>query len=501
MLKKIFSIMIALCLGTAVLHAQQPQGPGADTKQLPSKVQRLNKAPVNNEILKVKLPHPVEVALPNGLTILVLEQHRLPTVYYSLWIKSGALSDPKDTPGLASFTADSLRDGTTKRNSTQIATELDEMGATFNADAPFGSNLTTIQASGLSQSAEKLMDVMSDIVLNPGFPADELQKYQRQEGARLFQQRTNPGFLARERFSRAVYGDFPAAVLSPTADSLKKASTEALRAFHDKYYAPNNAILAIAGDVTVAQATELAKKYLGSWKNQPVAAAGFGNVGAPAAAKVYLVDRPGSVQSNILAGGLSLRRSDPDYVPLVVMNRILGGGSAARLFANLREEKGYTYGAYSRVSSDLYPGSFVANTEVRNAVTDGSLHELMYEFKRLRDEKVPQGELEEAKRSIVSSFALSLENTAGIVNSWMAAKYYGLDKDYWDHYSDEVAKVDADTVQRMARKYVDLDHLQVVVVGDAKQVREAVAKYGTVEAFDAEGKAVETKVDPAPTTK
>jgi zinc protease len=125
----------------------------------------------------------------------------------------------------------------------------------------------------------------------------------------------------------------------------------------------------------------------------------------------------------------------------------------------------------------------------------------MYEFKRLRDEKVPQGELEEAKRSIVSSFALSLENPAGIVNSWMAAKYYGLGKDYWDHYSDDVAKVNAETVQRIARKYVDLDHLQVVVVGDAKQVHEAVAKYGTVEMFNAEGKAEETKPDAAPSVK
>jgi zinc protease len=501
MAKKFFSVTIALCLGTAALYAQQPPGPGGDTKQLPSKVQRLNKAPVNNEILKVKLPHPVEVTLANGLTMLVLEQHRLPTVYYSLWIKSGAVSDPRDAPGLASFTADLLREGTAKRNSTQIATELDELGATFNADAAFGSNLTTIQAAGLSQSADKLMDVMSDIVLNPSFPAEELQKYQRQEGARLFQQRSNPGFLARERFARAVYGDFPAAVQAPTTDSLKKASAEALKGFHDKYYAPNNAILAVAGDVTVAQATELAKKYFGAWKNHAIEGAGFGTVGAPTAAKVYLVDRPGSVQSNILAGNLSLRRSDPDYIPLVVTNRILGGGAAARLFSNLREEKGYTYGAYSRVSSDLYPGSFVANTEVRNAVTDGSLHELMYEFKRLRDEKVPQGELEEAKRSIVSSFALSLENPAGIVNSWMSAKYYGLGNDYWDRYSDEIAKVDANTVQRVARKYVDLDHLQVVVVGDAKEVREAVAKYGTVEVFDAEGKPAEAKADAAPGTK
>jgi zinc protease len=502
MLKKIFLLNLILCLGSAVVFAQQP-GPGAtgDTKQLPSKIQRLNKAPVNNEILKVKLPHPAEVALPNGLTVLVLEQHRLPTVYYSLWIKSGTLSDPKDIPGLASFTADLLRDGTAKRNSTQIATELDELGGTFGADAAFGSNLTTITSTGLSQSADKLMEIMSDLVLNPNFPADELQKYQRQEGARLIQLRSNPGFLARERFARAVYGDFAASIQSPTSESLKKAAPGTLKAFHDKYYAPNNAILAIAGDVTVAKATELAKKYFGEWKNHPVEVAAMGAVTGPAAAKTYLVDRPGSVQSNILAGGLSLRRSDPDYIPLSVANRILGGGAAARLFSNLREEKGYTYGAYSRVTSDLFPGTFVANTEVRNNVTDPSLHELMYEFKRLRDEKVPQSELEEAKRSIVSSFALSLENPAGIVNSWMAVKYYGLPTDYWDKYSDQIAKVDADAVQRVAKKYVDLDHLQIVVVGDAKQVREGVAKYGTLEMFDADGKAIEAKTEAAPSGK
>lgn len=497
MLKKFFLLNLILGLSSMLL-AQQPQQAGGDSKTLPTKVERLNKAPVSNEILKVKLPHPTESTLPNGLTILVLEQHHLPAVYYELWIKSGALSDPKDAAGLASFTADLLRDGTAKRNSTQIATELDELGGTFAADAAFGTNLTTVTSSGLSQSADKLMELMSDMVLNPSFPADELQKFQRQEGAQLFQQRSNPGFLARERFARAVYGDFAASVQSATLDSLKKASPEALKAFHDKYYAPNNAILAIAGDLTVAQATALAKKYFGEWKNHPVEAVGTGKVIGPSAAKIYLVDRPGSVQSNILAGGLSLRRSDPDFIPLSVTNRILGGGAAARLFSNLREEKGYTYGAYSRVSSDLFPGTFVANTEVRNDVTDPSLHELMYEFKRIRDEKVPQTELDDAKRSIVSNFALSLENPAGIVNSWMAVKYYGLPNDYWDHYSDEVSRVNADTVQRMAKKYIDLDHLQIVVVGDAKQVREGVAKYGAVEMFDADGKAVEAKTEGAP---
>jgi zinc protease len=493
MLKKCLSLVLVSGLSAAL--AQQTAG--GDSKQLPSKVTRLNRVPVNNEILKVKLPHPTEVSLPNGLTILVLEQHKLPTIYCSLWIKSGALSDPAEMPGLASFTASQLRDGTAKRNSTQIATELDELGATFNADAGFGSNLTVVTASGLSESTDKLMNLMSDIVLNPSYPADEWQRFSRQERARLVQLRSNPGFLARERFSRAVYKDFPAAIESTTTDALQKITPDALKDFHQKTYLPNNAILAFAGDVTVAQAKELAAKYFGNWKAQPVAATKLGNVPAPGPARIYLVDRPDSVQSNILAGGLSLSRNDPDYVPLAVANRILGGGGASRLFANLREDKGYTYGAYSRVSSDLFPGLFIANTEVRNAVTDGSLHEIMYEFKRLRDEKVPQSELEEAKRSIISSFALSLANPAGIVNSWMSVKYYGLAPDYWDHYSDQIAKVDADTVQRMAKKYIDLDHLQIVVVGDAKQVGEAVAKYGTVEMFDADGKALPAKAEAA----
>jgi zinc protease len=467
----------------------------ADTRQLPSKVQRLNKVPINHDTLKVKLPHPVEVTLPNGLTVLILEQHRLPTVYYSLWIKSGALSDPKDMPGLASFTAD-LLDATAKRDTIQIAFALDELGASFHADAAYGSNRTTITSSGLTESADKVMEIMSDIVLNASFPAGDLRSYQRREVGRLVRQRVNPDFLARERFNRAVYGDFGAAILSPTPESLNKATPEALKAFHDKYYVPNNAILAISGDLTVAKAMELAKKYFGDWKSHPVEAPAFGSVTGPAAAKTYLVDRPGSVQSNILAGGLSLRRSDPDHVPLWLANRILG----ARLYSNLREEKGYTYDAFSSVTMDLFPGVFVANTEVRNNVTEPSLHELIYEFKRLRNEKVPQAELEEAK-GYVSSFALSLETPSRIAERWMAVKYYGLPADYYDQYSDQIAKVDADAVQRVARKYVDLDHLQVVVVGDAKQVRDAVAKYGTVEVYDAEGKAVEAKQEAAPSTK
>jgi zinc protease len=483
--------LTALFLFGLAASAQQPQG--GDAKPLPGKVTRLNRVPVNNEILKVKLPHPKEFSLPNGLTVLVLEEHRLPTVNYSLWIKSGAISDPADLPGLASFTADLLREGTATRTSSQIATELDELGATFTSNAAFGANLTILQASGLSQSADKLMDLLSDLTVNPKFPADELEKFKRQERARLTQARSNPGTLARERLYKAIYGSFPASVQLATNESVQKVTPEALKNFHDGCYLPNNTILAIAGDITLAQAAALVKKHFGGWQSHPVAAPKWDEVPTPGAAKVYLVDRPGSVQSNILAGVLGLRRSDPDFIPLTVMNRILGGSASSRLFANLREDKGYTYGAYSRISSDLFPGVVAANTEVRNPVTDGSLHELMYEFKRIRDEKVPAAELEDAKRAIVSSFALSVENPQGVITSWMAVKYFGLPENYWDNYSDAIAKVDAVAVQQIARKYIDLDHLQVVVVGDAKEVREAVNKYGTVSVFDADGKPQDVK--------
>ncbi|HUR37040.1 MAG TPA: pitrilysin family protein, partial [Terriglobales bacterium] len=413
---------------------------------------------------------------------------KLPQVSFSLWIKSGALSDPKDAPGLASFTADMLREGTTSRKSSEIAAQLDDLGAQLNASAEFGRDLTTIGASSLSDSADKTMELMADIVRNPTFPAEELERYRRRELLGLQQQRSSAAYLARERLAKAIYGNSPLAVQSATAESLRGANPESLKSFHGKYYAPNNAILGIAGDITMAQAQALAQKHFGSWKKQDVPAPANLDVSARNGAKVYLVNRPGSVQSNILAGGVSLKRTDPDFIPLTIANRILGGSSSARLFQNLREDKGYTYGAYSRISSDIYPGTFVANTEVRNDVTDGSLKELLFEMKRLREETVGTTELEEAKRGVVAAFALSLESPADLLSRSMNVKYYGLSADYWDRYSDEVAKVDAAKVKEIAQKYVDLPHLQIVVVGDAKQVGEAVSKYGTVENFDSDGK-------------
>ncbi|MGD1103626.1 MAG: pitrilysin family protein, partial [Terriglobia bacterium] len=207
-----------------------------------SKVVRLNRAPVSNETLQVTLPRPVVTKLPNGLTVLVLERHKLPTVNIVLQFGTGDMSDPKDLPGLAKFTIELLREGTTHRTSAQLAADVDKLGATLNCFSGFGSTVSSVVTSGLSPSTGQILDLISDIVLNPTFPPDELEKYTARQLSLLEQPRSQPYVLADERFHQALYGDFPAAVTLPTPESIKAASVERLKEFHERYHVPSNAL-------------------------------------------------------------------------------------------------------------------------------------------------------------------------------------------------------------------------------------------------------------------
>lgn len=489
-------VVATLCVAGSCLA----QGEGQHSAEL-SKVERMNRAPVSKEALQIHLPKPVVTKLPNGLTVLVLEQHKLPTVNFRMWIGAGDMEDPKDAPGLAGFTAEMLREGTAHRTSAQLAADVDNLGATLDAFAgnqfpSFSTTKTSVTASGLAASAGQVLDLMSDVVLNPAFSAEELEKYKQRQLAELEQQRSQPFSLAQEKLQQALYGDFPASVTLPTAESIKATTPERLKEFHDRYYVPSNALLGVVGDVKQDEIMALIRKSFGDWKGKPVTKPDWSHLAPASAAKIYLVDRPDSVQTNLVAGAYGARRVDADFIPLYVMNRVLGDGPQARLFLNLREAHGYTYGAYSRLGDDEYREPWVANTEVRNAVTDGSMEQLMVEFKRIRDEKVPDSELDEARHSIVSNFALSLEQPGQLLVRMMQVQDYGLPADYWDQFPVKVAKTDAGAVQAAARKYLDLDHLQVVAVGDAKQpgndqkqsIRDVLAKYGTVEVYDTNGK-------------
>jgi len=461
---------------------------GQDKSTPLGKIERLNRAPVNKEILRVQLPRPTIVKLSNGLTLILIEDHKLPTVTFTMWISPGQLGDPGDLPGLASFTADMIREGTTRRTSSQIAAEADSLGATLNANAQFGSSYTAVNAAGLAGDAEHILDLMSDVVLHPAFAPDELAQYKRRQEAAIEQRISNPGFLALQAMRRALYIEGPLSVSSPTRESIQKVTSEDLQKFHDQHYRPGNALFGVIGDFHIEDMRALVAMHFGAWAGASEAPVTAPNMLAAPAAKITLVDRPASVQTFLLAADRTIPRNDPDYYALEVMNQVLGGGPQSRLFLDLREEHSYTYGAYSRVSAEVYPGDWDASAAVRTPVTDGSMERFAYEFKRIRDEPVPASELDDARRAIVAGFALSLERPGELLNNILQVQHFGLPPDYWDKYPDRIAAVDAAQVQAAAKKYVDLSHMQWVAVGDSKQIRDTLTKYGAVTVVNTEGK-------------
>ena len=481
------NILLSLCFlcATAVASAQGP----SDQKSIPiSKVERKGKAPVSSEVLRVKLPKPAEFKLDNGLAILILEDHRLLLVTLHLIIPgAGSMDEPLELPGLASFTAQMLKEGTATRSSKQIAEEMERLGASINATAPFGSDETTLTASGLSDKFGQWVALAADVLLQPTFPKEELDKLKQRQKAALMQQRSTPAFLQLERFSKALYGDHPASVVTATAESIDAMTPELLAKWHREHYVPQNAILGIAGDVNPSE-------LLAMFSTMPVWEAGNTALKSVAATKavgakhVYIVERPGSVQTDVALGNVAVTRTDPDYVAMTVLDRIVGGGPSARLFLNLREEKGYTYGVYSALDARKYAGPWFASGNMRTEVTGGAMDEFMKEIRRIRDDKVPEAELEEQKRALVAAFALSLEDPDQLLEYALTRKIYGLPEDYWDTYPAKISNITAEQVQRVAKKYLDPDAIQIVAVGDAAKIRPMLEKFGPVEVFDAQGK-------------
>jgi zinc protease len=482
--------MVIVTLAATVSATARSQAAPADDKSQPlSKVQRLNRAPVSTDTLQVKLPKPIEATLPNGVSVLILEDHRFPAVTVQFDIDgAGALYEPASQPGLAGAAAQLLRQGTTTRSSKQIAEQIDSLGATLVAGAPFGSGSTVLTVSGLSDNFEPWFELATDVLLHPSFSADELTQYKDRTKPGLLQQRTQPGFLASQAFNRAIYGSFPAAVVSATPESIDSLTPEMLASWHKTRYAPQNTILAISGDVRPASLLPKLKQWFAEWQRTEASVSVLASPPPAAKGKIYLVNRPGSVQTTLLMGNLAIARKDPDYPALVVMNEVLGAGAASRLFMNLREDKGYTYGVYSNLVARKYAGPWTAGGDLRTEVTEGAMTQFLYEFNRIRDEKVPENELDSARHAVVARFALSLESPQQLIGYAITRKQYNFAADYWDKYPAQIAAVTPDSVQRVARKYIDPAAMQVVAVGDVGKITTIMEKYGPVEVVDGSGK-------------
>jgi len=448
------------------------------------------KAPVSNDVLKVKLPKPQEADLANGLHLMVLEDHRLPRISFQIIISgAGGYYDAPAMIGLSNYTAQMMREGTKTKSSQQMSQELETMAASVVVSGSISGPTATVSGGSLTENFPSLFDLAADVLLNPSFPADEWERLKTRARAGLIQQRTQPGFLSAERFSKVVFGDHPAGRTSATPETLDGITREAMVVFHRTRFVPDHALIAFAGDITLGDARKIVETKLGSWKKAGGPKPAVTDPPAAGPAKVYLVARPGSVQTSLMVGTQSMTRTDPDYVPLTVANRVLGG-IMGRLFRHLREEKGYTYGVGSGFSATQHRGQWSASTNVRTDVTDPALTDLMAEIAEMRDKPVPEKELMDAKRAIVASFALSLENPQQMLGYYVQSWTYGLPADYWDTYPAKINAVTAAEAQAAAGKYWDAAKLQIVAVGDATKITETLKKRGPLEVYDADGKPV-----------
>ena len=440
------------------------------------------KAPVAKELLKVRFPKPKTFTLKNGLSVYVLEDHRFPAARFSLIVRAGSLYEPK--PGVAEFTAAMLTEGTATRAYLELAAETENIGASLNAGA--GAATTTISASGLSESTDILLALMRDALLHPAFPTARLDRLKYLSTSQLAQQRTNPAFLIADLAARVYYGGTPYARPSATEEQINAVTTDDLKSFYSAYYKPNGAIMGVTGDVDAKALRGKLETLFADWKpGTDTAKLPTADFKPSESTKVYLIDRPGSAQTVLQFGNLSVRQNDPDYIPLVVANQILGGGSSGRLFQNIRERKGYTYGAYSALSASQWPGTWGASASVRTPVTQPAVQEFFYEFNRLQEEPISESELARAKRSLIGGFARTLESPEGILARTLDRIQNSLPAEYWDTYPARVEAVTPADVQRVARKYLGKNRLQLIAVGERKQIEEGLKTFGPIENVDA----------------
>jgi predicted Zn-dependent peptidase len=478
--------LVALCtLPLVRAAAQAPPGQASPSKGVVVK----GKAPVSNEILKVKLPRPQEADLPNGIHLMIIEDHRAPQISMQMTIQgAGGFFDPADAPGLAVFTAAMMSEGTSARTSQQIAQDLEAMASTVSVNTGATSEFAVVMASSLTDNFDRTLDLAADIVLNPTFPEAELARYKTRQKAQLVQVRSMPQFLAAERYGRVMYGDHPAGRVLATADAIDKATRDALAAFHKARYAPEQTIVAIVGDVTLAEARTKLEARFGGWQKGGAPLPAVTDPAPIGPGKVCVVDRANSVQTSLVVGTQAINRTSPDYDVLSLLNAIIGGGPTGRLFLNLREDKGWTYGAYSGLSAPRFRGDWSAQTEIKGDVTDKAVGEILGEVKRTRTEPIPDKEFLDKKRSLVANFALSLETPSAILNNYVTSRRYKLPADYWDKYPERLMAITREQVQAAAVKYLDPARLQIVAVGDAKKIGDGLKQFGTVEIYDVDGK-------------
>src|SRR5688572_16597169 len=436
----------------------------------------------------VRVPVPQSFELPNGLTVIALPQTGgVPVVSASLVLRSGSDANPVDKPGLASFTADVLDQGTATRNAVQLAEEVAQIGASLTTATSL--DATTVSTSSLSRNFPAALAIAADVVLHPSFPSEEVDRVRSTRLTTLVQHRGNPVQIADDVAGKILYGAHQYGVNElGTVESNKRLTRDDLQAFWRQHFVPSNAALVVTGAITIPELRKLTQAAFGGWPRGSVAPAKLG-VPATTPARLVIVDRPGSPQTQLRVSTFGVPRSSPDYVPVRVMNTILGGMFASRINMNLRETHGYTYGARSVFQFLRSGGPFWVTTGVRTDVAAPAVHEVMLELRKMIETRVTPEELTLAKDAMTLQLPALFETNDGTTASLATLFTHGLPLNYYSNLSEQISVVDAQAVQEVAKKYLVPEKFTVVAVGDRSKIGEPLEKeLGTAaEVRDAEG--------------
>ncbi len=416
------------------------------------------------------IPEIQKSRLSNGLTLWLVEHHSLPLIVSSFLMKAGSDSDPEGKAGLAALTAEVLDTGTTSLSLAAIAERFEFVGASFRPQTVHDGTLFTL--STLAARFPETFAVVADLLHNAVYPPEEVERLRRQRLTSLLQEKDRPGTIASVVFHRRLFGDqHPYGTDAGGNEAgLRQIHHQDFRPFHDQHYTPEQTILITVGDITMPALQECVSSSLGTWGTRSGAGAGKAKPTAAGKADLIVIDRPGSVQSEIRMGGTGIARNSDDYHAVMVMNRILGGQFSSRLNRNLREKRGLTYGAWSTFQALQSPGPFVAGGAFHTDKTDEAVRELQQELEHMRNDGITVEELRFAQGSLAGSFALAFETPRQIAQALLAIPLYGLREDFYTGYLALLRQVTLDDVLRVARRYLDTSTMTTVVVGDAARI-------------------------------
>jgi len=430
---------------------------------------------------EINIGDPATFTMPNGLRVFVVENHKLPRVTYSLVLDRDPILEGEKA-GLTSLIGEMLMGGTTTRSKDELDEAIDRIGSQISVSS------TSANASSLKKYNDQLLEIFADILFNPSFPQSELDKLKRQLISSLAAAKDDPNSIANVVRDAAMYGKDHPYGETATEETVARIQLDDVKRYYDTYFKPNIGYLAIVGDVTVDEAKALADRYFASWQKQEVPHHDWPAPEQPAANRVILVNRPASAQSVIHVGyPFVLKPNDPDVMAASVVSRILGGGSSGRLFLNLREDKGYTYGAYGSIAPGKLTGTLNASASVRTAVTESAVHEFIHELQRLSERTITTNELELAKAAMAGSFARSLEQPATIARFAINTELQDLPADYYKNYLKNLDALTLDRVNETAAKYIRGEGLQITVVGKTDDFADRMNTFGSVQFYTITG--------------